>query len=354
MLRRIREIKGVGCFVDSSSPAIQFEPLTFIFGENCYGKSTFCDILRSLSERDPNLIKKRLSIPIPRDNRQNLIFNFIPPNQEREEPYRFQDGEWNPNFPSNMPMLVFDSDFIHRNVFTGLNIERGNHESITQFVLGEGSVQKAEKIRDLNKELRATTKEIGQIKNTALARLPIPLDSFVALEINEQEQEVQQKINRVNEKIEQEKHFLRDLAVIKNRPEPSPINLVNNFEEFVDRVNTCLSSTYSVIHESAQDLIRKHIFNHTSALETAETWIFNGLSHIRENECPFCGQQFVDKAASLIAAYKAYFDKSHESYVAHIDYELTQFEEKIYEYKCDPIAATVERNLGICIQYPEI
>lgn len=69
MLRSIRELKMVGCFVDAGAPSLQFEPLTFIYGENCYGKSTLCEILRSLAEARPDYIKNKTTIP----NLDNLL-----------------------------------------------------------------------------------------------------------------------------------------------------------------------------------------------------------------------------------------------------------------------------------------
>jgi len=40
MLKRIESIKNIGCFIDNHSPSFQFENLTFIYGDNSYGKTT--------------------------------------------------------------------------------------------------------------------------------------------------------------------------------------------------------------------------------------------------------------------------------------------------------------------------
>ena len=52
MIRRFKQIKGVGTFVGLEGGSHQFEQLTFIFGENGYGKSTICDVFFSLSTND--------------------------------------------------------------------------------------------------------------------------------------------------------------------------------------------------------------------------------------------------------------------------------------------------------------
>ena len=72
MLKRIQDIKAVGCFSDAHPAALQFEPLTFIYGENCYGKSTLCDIFRSLAEGRPEYVTARVSVPNPNNQRQRV------------------------------------------------------------------------------------------------------------------------------------------------------------------------------------------------------------------------------------------------------------------------------------------
>ena len=137
MLKRIQDLKSIGCFFNDHPASIQFEPLTFIFGENCYGKSTLCDILRSLSDDCTDYITDR---------------SFDLPGTDGESPINFDQNGWNPTLPDDVRIHVFDTDFIHRNVFTGLTIERRNQENITQFVLGEAGVRTAKDIEKLNSE----------------------------------------------------------------------------------------------------------------------------------------------------------------------------------------------------------
>ena len=69
MLRRFQAICGVGCFSACRLPQIQFERTSLVYGENCYGKSTLCDILRSLAENVPAYITDRVTVPAVVDGR---------------------------------------------------------------------------------------------------------------------------------------------------------------------------------------------------------------------------------------------------------------------------------------------
>ena len=63
MLRKILKIKKVGRFDNCSwRGGTQFEEMALIYGENSRGKSTYCDILRSLQSGIPDMIlgRKRL------------------------------------------------------------------------------------------------------------------------------------------------------------------------------------------------------------------------------------------------------------------------------------------------------
>ncbi len=199
MLKRIQDLKSIGCFFDDHPAGIQLEQLTIIFGENCYGKSTLCDILRSLADNNPNYITDRKSIPNPQNQSQLVQLNFVLPGNGGETPVIFRRNQWNPVLPGDLKIYVFDTDFIHRNVFSGLTIERRNQENITQFVLGEAGVRTAKDIEDLNSKLRAINKNIRQLIESAFGGIE-DIVAFLKMEVKESDEELQGKIaNKASE-----------------------------------------------------------------------------------------------------------------------------------------------------------
>ena len=83
-----------------------------------------------------------------------MVLNFSWRDSNRESSVVFDQSRWNPSLPEDAQTYVFDTDFIHRNVFTGLTIERKNQENITQFVMGEAGVHNAKDIEDSKVESR--------------------------------------------------------------------------------------------------------------------------------------------------------------------------------------------------------
>jgi energy-coupling factor transporter ATP-binding protein EcfA2 len=143
MLKRIKEISGVGPYVSCKAPAVELRELTLIYGSNSYGKSTLCDVLRTLEIPDTTPITQRKTIPTSAV--QKVLLSMSETGQP-EMSVRFQDGAWVDPIPYGLKFAVFDSGFISRNLFTGEDIERRNKEALTQFVLGEQGVLQAEKI----------------------------------------------------------------------------------------------------------------------------------------------------------------------------------------------------------------
>lgn len=83
------------------------------------------------------------------------------PGENQEKSIVFDEGVWKKSLPEDMHLEIFDTDFMHRNIFIGLTIQRDNRENITRFVLGDSSVQMAELISDKKSELRKTDKDLA-------------------------------------------------------------------------------------------------------------------------------------------------------------------------------------------------
>ena len=61
-LERIRKINNIGTYEKAGNGQIALKPFTYIYASNTYGKTTFCDILRSLKENDISIINNRKTI----------------------------------------------------------------------------------------------------------------------------------------------------------------------------------------------------------------------------------------------------------------------------------------------------
>src|ERR1700689_1455710 len=63
MLLRVISIKNVGRFKNCAAIGdVTFRRYTLIFGENARGKTTLCDILRSLFKNDPAIVLGRSTL----------------------------------------------------------------------------------------------------------------------------------------------------------------------------------------------------------------------------------------------------------------------------------------------------
>lgn len=309
MLKRIQDIKSVGCFVNDHPASIQFETLTFIFGENCYGKSTLCDILRSLTDNRPDYITDRISIPNPDSQNQIVQLSFSTPKNGGESTAIFNQERWDPALSGDLRIYVFDTDFIHRNVFTGLTIERKNQENITQFVLGEANVRTAQRIADLNSKLRSINKDIRQlVSNTFKGIRDIP--AFLAIEVSENPDELEKKIATQASELNAKSELSEDLENAKNRQEPQPLEVSDNIEAFVEQVNACLSHTYQRAHQAASEAVEKHIHQKTQKRTTTKNWLRDGIEQIAGDHCPFCGQVLEEAALKLLDVYRSFFDEA--------------------------------------------
>ncbi len=353
MLKRIQDIKAVGCFSDAHPAALQFEPLTFIYGENCYGKSTLCDIFRSLAEGRPEYVTARVSVPNPNNQRQRVHLSFAFRGNDGEQTLVFDGDTWNPPLPAEVKLLVFDTDFIHRNVFTGLTIERRNQENITQFVLGEEGVGKAKTIKELNSILRALNKEIRQLEADVFSGLP-EVEVFVSLVVEESPAEIQNRIDCLRKEIATTKSLRDNLAQAVARKDPQPIALPNAFEAFVSRVDDCLGATYERAHKDAAERVHQHIEHKTQAARTTQQWLRQGLELVRNEECPFCGQPLKAQAQELLAAYRDFFDEAFKQFVSETVAALEKFADELGGFRCVGLPQSIRDNEMAVSQYPEL
>jgi wobble nucleotide-excising tRNase len=321
MIKRIHNIHNVGAFREfQNGGSIQFEKLTFIYGLNTKGKTTLTDILSSLKENEPTLITSRKSIPTVNLN-QSVSISIKPHNAANQLPCTFSNNTWT-QLNSNETLNIFGSDFIHRNLFTGLSIERQNKENFTRFVLGQQGVQLATQVADDKRLLRQKRAALPNLLPTYLKDKQeeeyLPFFSIDPTSINLEE--THQQLVDLEQRLRQEQQRLQRPTEILSIEDISQfIVSTNNVQELTNQTNILLEREFNEISSAAIARLQEHIENNFEISENAGQWIKEGLDtrKIDSQDCSFCGQS-LGNAADLFNAYHTYFNEAYRGYISDI------------------------------------
>lgn len=291
MLRKIVQIKHVGKFRDYSTYGeVDFQKLSLVFAPNGRGKSTLCAILRSLAEGRPELIMERATL----DAAEALVpkVKILVTGGER----LFEDGRWGGGDAPDL--MIFDSTFIHENVFTGDVVSAQHRRGLLDVILGKQGVELAERIRVADEERRAKDTEIRE------AELPlradhgdIPLDDFLALP---EDPAVDQKIEDAAKRV----LMLERAAELRGAGGFSRVPLPRSLRG----LRHLLARTVEGVADDAEKKLGEHIEKH--GMSGGQAWLTTGLRFIGEsNDCPFCDRDLGGLA--IIQAFRACFSNAY-------------------------------------------
>jgi hypothetical protein len=248
---------------------------------------------------------------------------------------------------------VFDTDFIHRNLFTGLTIERQNHENVTRFILGETGVRVAQRIADINSELRTNNRALRDAEAGVFSGIT-DVSAFVRINETRELQAINQYLTDRIAVLEIDKRLAQGLAAARIRIEPTAYNSGPDIVLIVEQIERGLSSTYQQAHLDAEARLADHLQNHTRDQHRARNWLRQGRSLTLGNDCPFCGQALMGSAEALINAYQSVFDEAFERYVAEIVSALDAAQRGLASLACLDLLLRIEQNRLACAQYPEV
>lgn len=347
MIKRLNQIKNIGAFRDfSNGGSVQFEKLTFIYGLNTRGKTTLTDIFSSLQDNNSTLITERESIPEVSSG-QSVKMSVKPEETGTEDSCSYINGNWtNTSFSENLQ--IFGSEFIHKNLFTGLEVERKNKENLTQFILGQEGVELANLIAGDKRLLRQKKGLVsGLVPSHVQNKSSEEIEAFLELDLNGIDLEsAQQELSTLLERFKEEKQRL---------DKPTEILAIQDFPEFIVPENTVdelLAKTiilygreYSEISADALEHIQSHIAQNFEVEETAENWIKEGLDTKSDasDNCGFCGQP-LRNASDLIEAYHSYFNEAYRAYISEISNEIAQLTVEWQRTSLNSIGRVVARQ----------
>ncbi len=319
---RIKQIKNIGTFSNFENGAsIGFEKMTFVYGLNTYGKTTLSDIFYAYKVNDSSIIEKRKTIPeITTEQRVSMTLSD---GENGETDVIYSGGSWSQNC-EKPEMEVFGTDFIHKNVFTGLTIERQNKENFTNFILGDQGVKLAENIKDKKKILGEKKRELKE-KTPKFVKLAssAEVEKFVNEDISQIDLEViNQKIASARVNVQKEEERLKEPNRIINLPDPQNFNYSkSNIEHNFQKLNELLGKDHSGVKEESITRLNEHVQNNFKIKDGAKDWIQHGLKYCNDTQngnCPFCGQNLLN-AKELITLYGTYFDKAYSDFIEEIN-----------------------------------
>lgn len=320
MIKRIKLIKNIGTFSDYvASPPIQLEKLTFVYGLNTYGKTTLSDIFQSVKNDDFSFLESRKSIPNISGNQQiNINYKLNNTNQEQE--LKTQNGSWSNNkLKDNIE--IFSSEFIHKNLFTGLSVDRTNKENFTQFILGNTGVELAIDIKNKRQKLNILNKELpSKIPDFVKDRNEQELIEFLNLDIrNLTIEDLKSEYTNKHLELKKEKEQLDQPEKILAKPDPCLVEFVeNNLLDSMQKVNNLLNSSYKDISDEALKKVNEHIAQNFQNIKIAENWLKTGKDNIKGNNCSFCGQE-LNIVTDLMKSYNQFFNQEYGTFIEELE-----------------------------------
>lgn len=287
MLQRIHHIKGIGLLHEADGRAHGFSKYTLIYAENGRGKSTLASVLRSCSTGDTTLISNRKTLDGIQE--PDVKFQF-----ENGEQVLFTDGAWNRTMPN---LLVFNTDFVEKNVYSGVQVRTDHRQGLLEFALGSQAINARNnledailKASDAQKILSGTERELIGYRNR------FSLEDFIALPLTEN---IDQQIESLQTRLAE----ARDNSALQKRAIPKIVPLP---EIDLDRFFSVLAKNLQDIETDAEQKVSSHTA--TRNIRGFEDWISQGQQYENE-DCPYCGQSLDGNA--LIRAYRTHFNKAY-------------------------------------------
>jgi wobble nucleotide-excising tRNase len=295
MLERIHYIKGLGLLHDSNGAPFTLQKASLIYADNGRGKSTLASLFRSCSTNNPALVTNRRTIDGNNDQEAKLQFS-------NGQNAIFQNGSWDNQRPE---LLVFDADFVEKNVYSGGQVTADNRKNLLQFSLGDTAIA-AQQTYDLaNESLNAAKTDVTRIKRELSGHHgDFTLEQFRAINPVE---EAEAQIEGINLRIA-EAEGVQNILI---RLMPGALSIPElNIEEFF----AILQSSLADVDTSAEARVRQHLQHHEHGL--LESWISSGQDFLDKETCPMCAQPL--EGVDLIRAFRSYFNQEYKTLITRV------------------------------------
>lgn len=305
MISKLKRLKHVGKFYDYSAGGngLEWHKNTFLFAPNAYGKSTLVNVLRSLKENDPDIIKARKTLDKTASPEAVVIVDGAN--------HIFNGTGWNNACPN---IHVFDAPYIHDNILSH-EVEHSHRKNMHRIIIGEQGIQLATELAALKTQEKAKNKELADLdRQFSKGGFPVTKDQFLAIPSSE-ESAVGDRIKKLEKDIKSKQSETKVRALGLPSAITSPSFDLATAKELAGQ-------KLAAVHKDAEKQVIVHIEKNFKQTDQARAFIRQGLD-LKVEDCPFCGQNLKD-AASLLKAYQEFFDDSFREYQKAVSSQVSR------------------------------
>lgn len=322
MISKILKIQNVGLLQDATQAgAVSLAQVTAIYADNGRGKSTFTAVLRACQLGDAGRLNARKTIDATSAPEVKLL---LPTGSHVE----FTANAWTTTLPD---IVVFDSEFVEQNVYSGFEVRADQRQSLLKFALGNQTVQLKKQIDQLTEDISTQTRKRTQAEKTLTGFAPpYTIAQFIALQ---PVPDAQQQIDALQKRIEAAKNA----QTLATRKDPAAIALIQFDPAAVFAV---LKTQIQDVEEMAEAVVKAHFAEHNS--QDFEDWASRGQQYLSGVDCPFCGQAI--GGIELIQAYRSYFNQSYADLKLRIAGLESQVENGLADSKVEAAVSAIATN----------
>lgn len=329
MLEKIVTIENVGKLLECSVRASstwdgKLAKTTLIYADNGAGKTTLAQVIASLANQDPALIIGRKTLGTAEKPRVEL---------KTSGGYcKFENGAWQGRLDT---AEIFDAGFIMRNVHAGDHVAVEHRQNLCEFSLGETAVALSKKIDKTDESMRELDTQLRAKRQDILPRIIENMDFEPFLKLRPDDK-VLQKIDTKKAAVSR---LEKSSSILEKRP------LAEAPKPGFDRsfLADMLSAGFDEVSKGAADLVKRHISEYLD--EEGEGWLEYGSERLRDNRCPYCGQDVRD--CELAQAYAQYFSTTYRDFKTRLRSAAEKMEACLASDSISAVTEVIASNQGL-------
>lgn len=298
MLRRINRLRHVGRFTDLQSASGnqgEFAKFNVIYAQNASGKTTLCDVFRSLSTGNSEYVEGRKRFGSETAVEIEVLLHGTPTPKAV-----LTDGTWrsDPAGTSAPRIMIYDDRFVADHVLVGQHVAVEQRRNLFGLVIGEQGIALKQRIDTAERELNRATNALNIAKAALSSLIPMgwSIDSFRSVA---KDDGIAQRIQDANNQLDVEKRHRQIVDAIRQRK----LLQIANLPVMPLGLSEVLAKALADVALKAWMLIQEHLKQHSRDLSVE--WVGQGRKAQIGTNCPYCGQEM--EGLEIFRVYRAFF-----------------------------------------------